>query len=161
MFFFSSHVTGGSPFGAVPLASGPRQWGQLFNRSWAESSARARGETMQAQNNRAAICFMGCESPRCADRFHRIGERYSNQCPGKRTAPQGLGAGQTCAHLSSWTVVAVSSRKRRRSRKEVGRDGITVIRAFHRRKSLRFVGHREQIASPARKARYDRACHGQ
>src|SRR5947209_4465814 len=42
MFVRSSHFTGGSPFGAMPVASGPRHWCQLSRRSsaWARAPAR-------------------------------------------------------------------------------------------------------------------------
>src|SRR5262245_52958281 len=40
---FSSQLTGGSPRGAAPVASGPRQWGQLSSRS-APAPSRAAGK---------------------------------------------------------------------------------------------------------------------
>src|SRR5262245_39003311 len=44
MLVLSSHSSGGSPFGAVPLASGPRQWGQLSSFSAAKSPPRAKDD---------------------------------------------------------------------------------------------------------------------
>src|SRR5260370_25940689 len=59
MFFFSSHLMGGSPLGAVPLASGPLQWGQLS----IASSAREGAASNQVERVKRATYFMALRSP--------------------------------------------------------------------------------------------------
>src|SRR5439155_13221467 len=61
-FLFASQVTGGSPCGAVPLASGPRQWCQLSSRSGGTSPADA--ATVAPKRIRAGISFFIAHSLR-------------------------------------------------------------------------------------------------
>src|SRR5262245_7790591 len=55
---FSSHFTGGSPFGAMPVASGPRHWCQLSSAPFGNSSARAEGERQQRTKASVAVRFI-------------------------------------------------------------------------------------------------------
>src|SRR5260370_21461293 len=59
-FVFSSQVTGGSPLGAVPLASGPRHWCQFSIRCGPGSAACPVATIIQVQNVSNAVFFMGC-----------------------------------------------------------------------------------------------------
>jgi hypothetical protein len=57
MLLFSLHDTGGFPFGATPLASGPRQAGQLFSNSLLLCAARLIHEII-ARISIKAVCFI-------------------------------------------------------------------------------------------------------
>src|SRR5262245_44384318 len=58
MLVFSSQRTGGSPLGAMPVASGPRHWCQLSSASVETSPAQAEAETDQTQKVTSASFFM-------------------------------------------------------------------------------------------------------
>src|SRR5947207_3398251 len=74
-FLLASQVTGGSPRGAVPLASGPRQWCQLSSRSGGMSPADAITVTpKRITANRA--CFIAPSPQSYVRRGHALPGEY-------------------------------------------------------------------------------------
>ena len=102
MLVLSSQLTGGSAFGAVPFASGPRHWCQLSSRSLAKSSARRLTEKSAKQRAKVDNCLMvddpiwglGSQWRAGAARSpaSRADRRWDCRRPGAKEAPAQIGS---------------------------------------------------------------------